>query len=303
MNSVKFIKYALLFILLIIGSWYFFIKDYNYKITFTTTEAPGIVYNNLIKWDGGKTNSNNPFSIIKQVPFSEVKQKFVSGDTLYQIHWSLEKKNDSTTLVVAKVKDEKYSFKRNFQVIFYENPFVKKCTSIVKEFGENLIQNAKSYKVSNVSEGKTISQNCAYISLESKLEDKASTMLKNISLVMNYIKDNEIALSGHPFLEITAWDTTSNMIKFDFCFPIKEQNAYPETNVVKFKKTTARKALKTIFNGNYRNSDKAWYTIIDYATRNHIEIEYLPVEFFLNDPHEGGNPLEWEAEVYMPLKE
>jgi effector-binding domain-containing protein len=301
MNRIKFIKYALLLIVIILSSWYFLIKDYNYKITFTTSQATGIVYNALIKWDGGKNSSNNNLTILNKIPFSEVHQKFVSGDTVYTFNWLLQKKNDSTTLVIAKIKDEKHSFKQNLQAIFYKNAFVKKSTSIVKSFGEDLIQHAKSYKLSKVTEGKIPSQNCAYISLESKLQDKASTMLKNIAMLTNYIKDNNIELTGSPFLEITAWDIKNDQIKFDFCFPIKEQNIYPETNTIKFKKTETKDALKTVFNGNYRISDKAWYTLIDYANSNNIELEKLPVEFYLNDPHSGGNPLEWEAEVYMPI--
>ena len=72
---------------------------------------------------------------------------------------------------------------------------------------------------------------------------------------------------------------------------------------MKFKKTTEKRALKTIFNGNYKISDRAWFSIIDYASTKGVEIEQLPVEIFRNDPHSGGNPLEWEAEVYMPIKE
>jgi len=45
----------------------------------------------------------------------------------------------------------------------------------------------------------------------------------------------------------------------------------------------------------------AWYKLIDYAKTNHIDIDLLPVELYLNDPHTGGNDLEWEADVYMPI--
>ena len=164
------------------------------------------------------------------------------------------------------------------------------------------MKNAKNYKISKVSKVKIPSQNCAYISLESKLQDKANAMVKNIYLVMNYIKDNNIELTGDPFLEITEWDIVEDNIKFNFCFPIKEQNSYPETETISFKKTDEKEALKVVFNGNYKISDRAWYKIIDHAKTNAIDIENLPVEFYLNDPHAGGDDLKWEAEIYMPLK-
>jgi hypothetical protein len=27
-----------------------------------------------------------------------------------------------------------------------------------------------------------------------------------------------------------------------------------------------------------------------------------PFEVYLNDPHQGGNALEWKADVYMPIE-
>ena len=119
---------------------------------------------------------------------------------------------------------------------------------------------------------------------------------------MNYIKDNNIKLTGHPFLEITEWDVVEDLIKFNFCFPIQERDEYPATNDIKFKQTEEKVALKTIFNGNYKISDRAWYAILDYAEIKNIDIEELPIEVYLNDPHSGGDDLKWEAEIYMPLK-
>ena len=296
------IKFLIAFILLGGLTWYFIIKDYNYRVTFTTSQAPGIVYDHLTKWNNGENVNNKIVNILTQSPFSEIQHELVTGDSIFKIHWILTKKNDSTTLVTARITDEKHSFKQNIQVIFNKNAFVKRSLSIVQNFGESLIQNAKNYKVSKISKDTIPSQNCAFISLECKTQDKAKTMVKNIYVVMGYIKDNNLELTGNPFLEITEWNVANEIIKFDFCFPIEERDQYPETDVVKFKKTKEKAALKVIFNGNYKISDRAWYTIMDYAQTNKIDIDELPVEVFLNDPHEGGNDLKWRAEVYMPIK-
>jgi len=299
---MKKIKLLIAFILLGGLTWYFIIKDYNYRVTFTTSQAPGIVYDHLTKWNNGENVNNKIVNILMQSPFSEIQQELIVGDSIFKINWILKKKNDSTTLVIAKIKDEQHSFIQNLQVPFYNNAFVKRSLSTVKKFGESLIQNAKNYKISKVTKDKIPSKYCAFISLESKPRDKASAMVKNIYIVMNYIKENNIKLVGHPFLEITEWDVVEDLIKFNFCFPIQERDEYPATSAIKFKKTKEKSALKVIFNGNYKISDTAWYAIIDYAQTNKIDIDELPVEVFLNDPHEGGNDLEWVAEIYMPIK-
>lgn len=299
---LKLVKYILYVFLVGASIWYFIIKDYNYIITFTTSQQPGIVYNHLTKWNNGESINNKVVRIIFQTPFSEIEQELIIDDSIFKINWTLKKMNDTTTLVIAKIKDEQHSFIQNLQVPFYNNAFVKRSLSIVKKFGESLIQNAENYKISEVTKEKIPSKFCAFISLESKLQDKASTMVKNIYTVMNYIKGNNIKLVGDPFIEITEWDVVEDLIKFNFCFPIREQEEYPPTTTVKFKKTEEKAALKAIFNGNYKISDRAWYVILDYAQIRNINIEKLPIEVFLNDPHEGGDELKWKAEIYMPIK-
>jgi len=299
--SHKVFKVVLFVALIIAGTWYFIIKDYNYKVTFTISQSPGIVYNHIAKWNKGIGLDNKVLTNLEQIPFSEVTQKLVSGDSVFKINWKLEKKNDSTTLVVAKIKDEQHSFMQNLQVPFTKNAFVKQSISVVKAFSETLIQNKKNYRLSKVTEAIIPSKNSICIALKSTADTKARMMSQGIISLMSYIQANNIEIKDHPLLEITDWNIEKDSISFNFCFPIEDNNAYPESEIVFIKKTQEKKALKTIFNGNYKISNMAWYQIIDYAKTNHIDIENLPVEFYLNDPHSGGNDLEWVAEVYMPI--
>ena len=127
-------------------------------------------------------------------------------------------------------------------------------------------------------------------------------MLSNISVIMNYIKDNEIPLNGDPFLEVTHWDQEHDSIDFNFCFPIHIKDSLPDHPEILFKETAPLHALKAVYHGNYKISDNAWYYLLDYAERKHLKIEDTPIEIYLNDPHEGGNSLEWEAHILLPLK-
>ncbi|SFZ92758.1 effector-binding domain-containing protein [Flaviramulus basaltis] len=301
MSRLKLFRVLLLAVFLVVGIWYFFIKDYNYKVTFSISQSPGIIYNSLIQWNNGEIPNNKVVTTLNQTPFNEVNQNLFLGDSVLKINWSLKKKNDSTTIVTAKFKDEKNSFKQNLQVPFYNNVFVNQSISAVKNFSKTLIQNKKNYKLSGVTHAKIPPQNYAYITLQSSLNDKASVMVRNIPTIMNYIKDNNIQLAGNPFVEITNWNVEKDSIKFNFCFPIEKRESYPETYQVLFKQTKEKEALKVVFNGNYKISHMAWYQIIDYAKTNNINTDNLPVEFFLNDPHAGGNDLEWLAEIYVGI--
>jgi effector-binding domain-containing protein len=290
-------------LLVFLGVWYFFIKDYNYKITFKTNQVPAIVYNQIIKYNDGEPSNNKVVSILNKTPFNEIQQELKSGDSVIKLNWFLSKVNDSTTLVTLKVKDEAHSLKQNFQALFFKNSFVKKRISKVQQFGKEINQEAESYKISSVTKAAIPFYNCACISLESTVQNKAIIMLNNIEVLTNYIRDNNLEISNNPFSEITDWNIENDSIKFNFCFPINEMDNYPLSESVKIKKTVKKEALKIVYNGNYRDSDMGWYGIIEYAKSNNISIKFRPFEIYLNDPHQGGNALEWQAEIYMPINE
>ncbi|HMC00015.1 MAG TPA: GyrI-like domain-containing protein [Flavobacteriaceae bacterium] len=302
MLQSKWFKIALLFAFIIGCIWYFIIKDYNYRITFTIAQPPGIIFDGLTKWNNGKLSNDKVVTTLEQTPFSKIKQELVIGDSIFKIDWQLKRENDSSTLVIARVSDKEHFFKQNLQVPFYQNTFVKQSISAVENFYKTLIYNRRNYKLSEVISSKIPPKYCAYIALKSKTDDKASVMVKNIPKIMHYIKDNGITLDGDPFTEITKWDIEKDSIEFNFCFPIKKGKTYPETQQVFFKQIKERAALQTTFNGNYKISHMAWYKILHFAEINNINLEKLPMEFFLNDPHAGGNDLEWVAKIYVPIK-
>ena len=65
----KRLTYIIVLLLITTGIWYFFIKEYDYLITFKTTNAPGVVYHKLLHWNEGdiKKIGANPKKIYKEL--------------------------------------------------------------------------------------------------------------------------------------------------------------------------------------------------------------------------------------------
>lgn len=290
--------------LLLLGAaiWYVFLKEYDYKVSFTTSEPTGIVFHHLLDWNSFDT-SEQAINIISRSPFYNIKQQITSGDSIFHYNWFIEPTGTSRTKVTAYITDEKNSLKQKVLVPFGKNNFVKRSIGNVKLAGDALLQKSKEYKVHGIKDTLISPLFCAYVPVASKVNEKASAMLQNIAVVMDYINLNGLKLQGDPFLEVTEWNWENDSIKFNFCFPIKKTDSLPVDPNVLLKTTTEQRVLKAEFNGNYRISSKAWYYLQDYADRNHIEVDMFPIEYFLNDPHEGGNPLEWKALIFLPLKE
>ncbi len=291
-------------ILIALGVWYFFIKGYNYQVSFVISQPQGIIYDNLNQWNDGIDYEDTIVTTLEREPFSKVVQHYKFGDSTFKIKWNLKMIDPNTTKVTAKIKNEQNSIIQNLLILLPDNHFKAKSISTVKKFAESSKKVAKRYKLNDIKNGSVPAQHCLYIHVKSKASEKAPAMLNNIFYAMNYIKGNDsIQLTSHPFLEVTKWDIEKDSLEFDFCFPINKMDRYPELpSKVKIKQTEERKALMTNFNGNYELSDRAWYQLADYARYNGIKTTNLPVEIFQNDPHSATNPLEWVAEVFLPIE-
>lgn len=297
----KFIKVTVILLVFITGIWYFFIKDYNYKVTFKTDKAPGIVYNHVLNWNNDESFNKVVVQTLNKTPFTKIQQQLGLGDTILKIDWEFERYDTKTTLVTAKIKDENHSFIQNIEVLYSKNNFVKRSIKAVQSVKNVVIEDSEKFKVSPVEEAEIPASHCVCSSIGSTIHEKALQMINYSDLPLTYIRNNHLKIIGHPFLEVTFWNFKEDFIKFDFCFPIERENNYPDFNDIMIRDIPSKRALKVKFNGNFSISDRAWFTIIDYANSNNIALNFNPIEIFKNDPHDGGNELTWEADVYLPI--
>ncbi len=303
MTLKKGLKYGISILVILCIIWYVFIKNYDYQITFKSSQSPGSVYTNILGWNNFENADVKAVTTLNKKPFSEIFQQLKVNDTLIDIHWEFKIINDSTTKVIGRFKDVEHSLKQKLLVPFIKTDFVKRNLYTMETVRHSLNEFNKTYKVGSIETSNLSSKFCVYIPVECKMPEKANNMIRNVSYIMNFIRDNNLKLVGDPFLEITKWDPLNNNIAFDFCFPIENITEYPESPELKFKTTKALLSLKTIFNGNYRISDRAWFKLLDYSNQKNIAVDSLPIEIYKNDPHGGGDELKWEAEIYMPLKQ
>jgi effector-binding domain-containing protein len=133
--------------------------------------------------------------------------------------------------------------------------------------------------------------------------EKARGMMQNYSLLTSVLSAENIEMNGTPFVEITNWNTQNDSIAYNFCFPVIKSDSLPIDPLIKYKQYNGVKALKASYNGNYITSDRAWYALLEYGENNGIEIANKPLEVFYSNPNFGGDELQWEAQIYLPIKE
>lgn len=301
MNNFS-LKKALFFIAIIALSgltlWYL-LKPYDYTVVFKSKALKGTINQTLKLWNTNLDQSKP----MHQVEMDDLVQNLRFDGKDYDFHWQLSRIDDSTTQVNIGIKDSQNSLKSKVNILFNNTEFEKKVKGKVSDFILVLNTHLENFKVKIEGESTFPTTYCAYIPVSTKQFLKAKGMMENYGILSTFLIENGVVLNGKPIVEVTSWDTETDNISYNFCYPIVKKEGVPNHPTIKYKEIKGGKVLKAIYNGNYITSDRAWYALIDYAEKNNIKLEKKPIEVFNNNPNFGGDELTWEAEIYMPIKE
>ena len=279
--------------------WYFFIKPQDYQVRVTAKSNAGVINQALKAWS--KTLSKA--SLRQVIDLNHLEQMISFGDSTHIYEWNITQLTDSTSHLVVDIKDADYSLKNKLYIPFTDTDFEKKSRKTVTEFIESLNEHLKEFKVTFIGEEELPSTYCACVEHKTIQNKKAFAMMESYPFLNSVIANNGIEINGIPFIETTDWNMQNDSIVFDFCYPIIKKDTLPTIKDIVYKEFIGMKSLKAVYNGNYMTSDRAWYTLLDYAEKNGIEVDKKPIEFFFNNPNMGGDALRWKAEVYMPLSD
>lgn len=291
--------------LIILGFlWFLFIKTYDYQISFSVKTAPGTVYSRIFdfdRWDNTKSDKN--INIVSKTAFKSVDQAISLSDSSYLFHWELIPLSDSITEVTVNILDKKNSLKQRLLILLGQSDFAKNSTKRIKDFKLALERHLETFRIEVVGKSERPAyQSIIYVTFNSSLPNKAGKMAQNIFYLMQFMDLHGIKKTGNPFMNITNLDIQTNTMQAEFCFPVEKLKSYPQDSVVKVKQNIkSGPALKAIFHGNYRYSDRAWFSLINYAKIHQLPIINKPFEIYFDDPHNYSDELKWKAEVYLPL--
>lgn len=302
---MKKVKLVILFIFSGILIWYLFIKPDDYLVRFKIKTSPGIVLKEVEEWSliNQKMDSFN-YTISHKVPFENLNELIEDDGKKLKLNWNFESINDSITFVKIGFREDKNSVYNRITAPFINTKFKKMAVDLINDFRDGIeLKLNQGFKLGDITMDTVPQLNFAYIAFENvNMLDKASKMMESNQEFFTFLNNNKIKDGDFPFLIVDDWNLIENTIDFKYCFPIKQMDSLPHHETIKYAKMDSKLALKIIYNGNYRISDRAWFKIFDYAKKQDILIENKPIEFYFNNPHEGGNELEWKTEVYMPIK-
>lgn len=303
---MKKILVFLLFIAMAALLWFVFIKKYDYEFQMQAKYGPGVVYREISQWKNFDPEKNIQINISDSVPYRQIVQKINSGSSReVEMLWEFEKENDSTTEVNVKVRSLKNSFSNRLDILnpFKSSVYVDSLKQRLLEFKKRLNERQDTYKI-KIADSTVTSPTTECICHSSQnipVKNKALEMLQTIEFLENYVKENDIKLSGSPLVKVTKWDREKDLINFDFCFPVNLVARLQETPNIQFKKIAPSSSLKAVFNGNYRNSHLAWFDLLEEASEKGFKTSGMPLEIFHDNPQSGTDAITWKAEIYLPV--
>ncbi len=289
---------GILFIVIII--WFSFFKTYDHQIEFEVNIPKGSIYHmisDINNWEDKniKTEHKILFESIHQT--TEINQK------PFELLWQFENLNDTNARVKLYFKNKQHSLAERYKSLFNKSENLDSLVKVSKRF-KHKAQNFSDFFSIVIYGIDTINPTAyLYVKHRTKRANKAKEMINSNALLFQKNRDSLVTKTGKTFVKVNHWQPETDSISFRYAFPVLSQKTYPVDKLVKADSLKPQKALKAIFNGNYRISDQAWLAMYHYAKRKGIKLDLSPVEIYYNNPMLGGNDKNWRTDIYMPIKE
>jgi effector-binding domain-containing protein len=297
-----FIPISLIILLILIGVAFLFTRPSDYQAHFTVKATPDIAYYNILNWDiWNRNESSSEIDILSKTPVSNISQKVTLNDTTLIFNWEFKKLKDSITMVRVFVSDPNRKLYNRLTVPFINTRFKIGVRNNLLDIKTRLELMLEKFRYKYTGYHHFEKRSCVYINLKCASRGKASAMMSSVTELNQFVRINNLELDGPPFLVVHDWKELKDSINFDFCFPISRINAVPEHPKIKFMTVESMDALKTDFFGNYGITDITWYNLAEEVKKNGYRSNNKLIEVYFNDPHSGGNELEWKAEIYIGI--
>jgi effector-binding domain-containing protein len=289
--------------ILIGGSACLLIRPCDYQVRFTVKTTPDIAYYHIHNWDTwNRKQVPLKIEITSKTPVKNVSHKISLADTTLLFNWEFTALNDSVSRIRARVSDPDRKLYNRFTVPFTNTLFKNSVRGNLLDIKTRLEIMLNTFNYEFTGHDHFDRKSCVYITLHSTPGGKARAMISNVVALNQFVRQNDLELAGNPFVLVNHWNKFEDSIQFDFCFPINKTDAVPEHPEIKYKTVEGMDAVKTDFYGNYSISDITWYNLGEEARKLGYRSNHKLIEVYHNDPHSGGNELEWKAEIYLGIE-
>ncbi|WP_413997828.1 SRPBCC family protein [Flavobacterium sp. W1B] len=279
------------------GSWT--LQDPEIKINYSqNTIGKDASYS----WEGKDTNGEIQTLYAKEN--DSISQKVDSEGTISSIQW-IFKDTIGGTKVTWKTKGKMSFF---FKIYTALNGGADKVIGTIYEKTLINLDKALVYEINtySIKENGLVRKPLSFYLCQTFTSEIAK-INKNFKIVtpkiIDFCKDNNIAMSGKPFVIYHTYDAQKGLARVSIGVPIKNEIFISAGSDIASGKLEAFEAVKTTLTGDYSHLKKAYNKTVEYLIKN--QISHAPlishIEVYTIGKDEAKKPSEWVTEIYMPI--
>ena len=179
-------------------------------------------------------------------------------------------------------------------------------TNFQKSLAKLAIILTKEINTYTISVDQVVSLNKIYYikrKSNSKLEDFNLKLRKEIPLILQFVKDNEVASFGSPFAVFETYKQSNPVLKYALGLPLKEKIYTTPESEITVDSIMPHQALKITLKGDYSHTNEAWDKGLEYIKKNNLEINTARNyrEVYTKSRTDVNNPSQWITEIYIPV--
>lgn len=125
------------------------------------------------------------------------------------------------------------------------------------------------------------------------------------SKITNFCKNNNLKISGKPFVIYHTYDTTNELTKLSICIPIQYPIFIVEGSDISSETLKPFQAVKTTLMGDYSHNRKALDKTKEYLRSKYLtaDTSFSHLEIYSTSKNDINNPSKWVTEIYHPIKQ
>lgn len=282
------------------GPWYE--TDSTIRVQYADiTVGTGAAYTWTSDIEGGGRMKTNAISEPNRLD-QEIVFETPFGDMGSDVYWILKKKNEGTELTWG-IKGE-MPFLSRFMASGMEEQLGPMQERGLELFDENLQKKLRVYSIDSLGVVDVSGGFYLYLSTSAKINDMTLKQRGMMDEIEAYMAKNRVRATGGAFTMYHKFDQENGTTMFSVGYKVSERIITQGSDILTGYMERGSYS-KTVLNGSYVNSQKAWEKAIFYAEslKNYAyEEDGEPFEIYVNSPSHTANPAELITEIYLPVK-
>jgi len=219
--------------------------------------------------------------------------------------WKLKDTIGGTKVTIVSKGEMSFSNKINsFINGGVEKVIARKIELSLKNLNRSLDYELNTYSI--VSNGVVYKKGCYY--LKHTINTKLSRLNYNVKILIPYLinfsNQNQIIISGKPFVLYNSIDENKEITNISVCLPIKKRIFTSSGSDIICNELEGYTSFKTTLNGDYSHRKTALKKTKEFINKNRETLnKSIPVlEVYNRSSIDGLSPSKWQTTLYMAVQ-